>query len=99
VSGLLAYYAINRPGGLPEHRPGAKYEHGLLDYCAFVEATALSSIKGSFHRVGTRFYHVRRLITVYRIHALVAWVHRVHGDESPDGIKCGPYSGGGLNHL
>jgi len=42
VSGLLAYCALDRPGGLPEHRPGAKYEHGLLAYCAFVHTMMTS---------------------------------------------------------
>jgi hypothetical protein len=36
VNGLLAYWALDRPGGLPEHRPGAKDVNGLLAYCAFV---------------------------------------------------------------
>ena len=50
----IAYCALDRPGRLPEHRPGTKYEHGLLAYCAFVEATALSSVKGSLLRWGSQ---------------------------------------------
>jgi hypothetical protein len=53
--------------------------------------SALSSVKESFHRVGTRFYRVQRFIAMYPFHALVAWAHRVQRDESLDGIKCGPY--------
>ena len=52
---------------------------------------ALSKIIGTLTGVGTAFYAVQRFIALYPMNPGHKRVDAVHGDESPDAIKSGPY--------